>query len=491
MLKVGAANVNAFLGAPGAAGLSLSEATLGLVVFPEGTFAAEAGGSVEFVGADVLSLAGDVELRVNTSTRDDFSEDIPVGTGSTTIAFAPGESGLQHFVGEGITLSTPIGGFTSDIFFTTDGTTNEVLAGGTGIDFFIGKEDQTLGLQVTGAEFALLLLPDRTYAFQAGGEAAFVGVSGLTLRDDFGVEINTLVPAADVAREITVGGVTKALDVAVSTSRFGGEDVELTVAGQTLRGNFTVERTTDTVTGAGLAGVVSGSASASVGPVEVSFETTTTASGEFAVLVGGENVSLALGDGSGALVRLADGQGGLLLTGAGLAGQVHASVEVNLPGIDFGGDFALAINTTGAPVVETVTVGTSPIELELPAGPYLRVDGQGKLVSRGGELYGRFSGSVVVDVPAVTVSGSFSVAINTASEARMIDGVSIDPGIQVIAQDAVLDIAGQEISGQFAIEQTKTPGPDGDLATTADNGQVVKIAVTELGIKLGDPAESA
>ncbi|MCX5671120.1 MAG: hypothetical protein NTU94_07360, partial [Planctomycetota bacterium] len=147
--------------------------------------------------------------------------------------------------------------------------------------------------------------------------------------------------------------------------------------------------------------------------------------------------------------------------------------------------------------VKALKISLSNVELGLGDGTtdFVRItDGGGSLVARGSEVYGRFTGLVAVDIPQVTLTDGagngirFTVALNTGTADRTLDGVTIKPGLKLTANDAVLNVAGQQISGNFAIEQTKTPGPDGNLATPADNGKVVRIAITNLGLKLGTPA---
>ena len=105
------------------------------------------------------------------------------------------------------------------------------------------------------------------------------------------------------------------------------------------------------------------------------------------------NVSLSLGDGTTEFVSVTNGEGALLITTQGVAGTLSADVAINnIPGVTFAGSFALSINTTSIAVSENFELGENTIELELPAGPYLKVAGT----------------NVVLGVAGQTISGDFA-----------------------------------------------------------------------------------
>ena len=97
-------------------------------------------------------------------------------------------------------------------------------------------------------------------------------------------------------------------------------------------------------------------------------------------------------------------------------------------------DFALAVNTTGAAVAQTFTVAGQTIALELPAGPFVRVELNGARVA----------------------------------------------------------VLGQTLSGNFAFEQVATAGLNGLINTNNpadkvndDNGKAVRLAATRVQASLG------
>ena len=161
-------------------------------------------------------------------------------------------------------------------------------------------------------------------------------------------------------------------------------------------------------------------------------------------------------------------------TGGGLAGQLSGSVNLGsaLPaGITLSGTFGLAINETQQAVAESLTVGGTAVSINLPAGPYVSISatnakltvlgqvlsgsfsiqritdannvtttdivasdvslslgtgastfvsvtgGSGTLELTGGGVAGTLSGTVTTAVPGVSISGTFTVTLNTTSQA--------------------------------------------------------------------------
>ena len=129
--------------------------------------------------------------------------------------------------------------------------------------------------------------------------------------------------------------------------RVSGTHVTLSVQGQSLLGNIDVEQVTQP-------------------------------GGRRITRLALSGVSLRLGDGTTDFVSVTDGQGTFLVTPAGVAGRLSAHVDVSaVPGATFQGSFGLAVNTTALAVVETFRVGGEELSLNLPAGPFLRVEGTG------------------------------------------------------------------------------------------------------------------
>ncbi|MGV2333100.1 MAG UNVERIFIED_CONTAM: hypothetical protein LVR18_02885 [Planctomycetaceae bacterium] len=67
-----------------------------------------------------------------------------------------------------------------------------------------------IGVRFSGGSLVGYIAPDSTYAFDASGTAAIVGVSDLTLTGMLSAQKNTT--GANVSKSITVAGVTRTLD---------------------------------------------------------------------------------------------------------------------------------------------------------------------------------------------------------------------------------------------------------------------------------------
>ncbi len=267
-----------------------------------------------------------------------------------------------------------------------------------------------------------------------------------------------------------------------------GTGITLNVLGQTLTGNFAFQQMND---GAG-------------NPV---------------TLITADHVSLSLGSGSTPAVSVTNGHGYLVITSAGIAGSLSATVALNVPGVSFSGTFGISLNQTSMAVNETLTLGTQTVNLTEPAGPFLQVSGQGLTLNIAGQTLtgnfafeqvtdashnqvirlaasnvslnlgngttnfvqvtngqgsflltsagfaGQLSATVVINIPGVTVTGTFGVAINNTTAAvndtlTLADGSTVTlnlpagPYVHVTVTNASLTILGQTLSGNFSFERT-------------------------------------
>src|SRR5439155_25407912 len=92
------------------------------------------------------------------------------------------------------------------------------------------------------------------------------------------------------------------------------------------------------------------------------------------------NVGLSL---AGGAATVTNGNGFVLLSGAGLVGSVSAHLGVS-SGVTFGADLNITINTTTMPVNESITPESGPpLTINVPAGPYLKIDGNTALTIAG------------------------------------------------------------------------------------------------------------
>src|SRR5206468_2239113 len=105
-------------------------------------------------------------------------------------------------------------------------------------------------------------------------------------------------------------------------------------------------------------------------------EQITTAAGP-QLSIAASNVHLGLGDGTKDLLSIDGGTGFFVVGSSGLAGEFSGTVTANVPGVSFSGTFHVSVNTTGAAVDQQIVVGTSTSALHLPAGKFVRVEGDG------------------------------------------------------------------------------------------------------------------
>jgi len=145
-------------------------------------------------------------------------------------------------------------------------------------------------------------------------------VPGVSLSGAFTVQINTRNPANRFVR-------------------VSGTNVNLTVAGQTLSGDFMIEQTT-------------------------------TAAGGTVVGIAVDKLTLTLGDGTNTYLSVTNGEGYFLLTPTGIAASATASVNVTVPGVTLtGGVVKVRINTTEQPVASNFLIGdNAPSQLVLLPG---------------------------------------------------------------------------------------------------------------------------
>ncbi|MFM8420583.1 MAG: Calx-beta domain-containing protein [Verrucomicrobiota bacterium] len=220
---------------------------------------------------------------------------------------------------------------------------------------------------------------------------ASVAVPGFSLSGRHSVALNTASTAYNAT--VNVNGTSLAVNLGAgpylrvaSTGTTPATTATLQVQGTVLRGNF-------------------------------EFERKTTASSQTVVTVAATAVSVELGPNGGSLVRVTDGSGLFLLTTAGLAGDASATVSVVVPGVvTSSGTFRLRLNTRPTAVNESVTLNGSPVTVNVPSGPYVRVDATALSLSfLGLDVSGNFSfeqrtsaaGQTLVTVEASNVAFNF------------------------------------------------------------------------------------
>ncbi|MDF2434916.1 MAG: large repetitive protein, partial [Mucilaginibacter sp.] len=171
--------------------------------------------------------------------------------------------------------------------------------------------------------------------------------------------------------------------------RVDASGVTLTVAGQSLAGSFSLETT-----------------SLPTGP---------------AVAIAATNVSVTFGTAStGATVR--NGAGELLATTNGIAGAFAGTVAIALPAqASLSGTLSLAVNTLPTAVDQSFSVDGTTLALDVPAGPYVELQGTGVTLTVLGQSV---SGNVTIQAAASSATSGTVVAIGISGGAATIGGAS-------------------------------------------------------------------
>ena len=525
--RLAIANLNVVAGAN-----SLTNGFGAFVLLPAA--GAGTGGIAGFANGTVTGpgLSGNGGVRINKSKLT-VDETVAVGGRTLTIRFGEAETDLLSFFAEDLTLN--IGNFIviqgSIGFVSTP--TKETFAG-EGIELYFGRGPPRLGngdlnplaqgILLRDATIGLVRYPGATvadpvtYALIATGTVEVVGVSGVTFNGTALVRVNT---TAGAVHELLTFGTGHEVPVeftaaekAIGTTpftQFAASNLELSVDGQTLTGDFTFEKGTQ--------------------------------GGASAIKVTASHVTAAFGDGTTDFVKLSEGSGALLLTNAGAAGRLAVRAQVEVPGVSFDGTVALQINNTA------VAVNEPTLPLTLPAGPYLRVaigettaatltiagqalsgkfmieranddtgatvtriaasevalkfgpvgtpfvnviNGHGSIIVRASGVAASLAATVTLNVPGSTpgtgamLTGTFGLSINTGAEAVsesfVIGGETIaldlpaGPYLRVEARGVSLTLGGQRIGGDFAFEQV----------TKAASGKLTRIVIANASLSLGD-----
>ena len=82
-----------------------------------------------------------------------------------------------------------------------------------------------------------------------------------------------------------------------------------------------------------------------------------------------------------------------------------------------------------------------------------------------GGVYGLVTATVAVDIPGVTFSGGLLVQVNTLAAARTVGAVTVQPGVTVAGTGVTAVVAGQRLTGDFAV----TKAPSGTVTLVLHN----------------------
>ena len=448
-------------------------------------------------------------LRLGTGTTDVVS--ITNANGTFTITTGLGIAGT---IAGTVAVNVPgisIGGTLSLAIDTRPGTPF-VRVGGTGLTLTVlgqsisgdfSFEQTTVGgarvirLNASNVVITLGTATAGLRAAQQSGQTASLTISDAGVSGSIATRVTVLglptailtIPNIDVALAFNTSATSRFVRLDVATT---GTD-KISIFGQQLGGAFSFEQ----VMNAGADTVLN-----TTDDVKV-------------VRVAATNISLFLGAAPNG-VSLSGGTAKFLITPAGIAGEVSATVSVTLGPVTVGPVQArVVVNTmstgTGATerplaVNEQFVVGGRTETLVLPAGRYIRVEltglsltlfgnhvsadfafervtgvntggfldpattvtrvsvknfsfrlgtasrdfvvvsnGEGQLTIAATGVSGSIAATVLVDIPGVSLTGTFALAFDTATST-----------LKVSATNAALEVLGQRLTGNFEFEKTST-----------------------------------
>ncbi|MCW5953214.1 MAG: hypothetical protein KIT69_13245, partial [Propionibacteriaceae bacterium] len=263
--------------------------------------------------------------------------------------------------------------------------------------------------------------PVLTVSQPAGGTGSFVfgpnGVSG-------SLAVTLTFAAPGVGLE---GAVAIEIDTNPAAPKLivRGDDLELTVLGQVITADIT-------------------------------FEQVTNAAGARLVRLGIADGGLKIGGTlASPIVEVTAVTGLFVLTSSGLAGAISGQVRLNVPQVEFVAGVQVLVNTTGSAVSQTLTVGGGQVSVNLPAGPYLRLEATGVTLKIAGQsLSGNIAIEQVTTIAMPAAGGSPAVAATTLTKIALSNvELRIGDGTRTIARltggNALLVLPGIGIAGRI------------------------------------------
>ncbi|MEY2726170.1 MAG: hypothetical protein RLZZ458_2037, partial [Planctomycetota bacterium] len=396
-LVIKSSNVTAFLGSGAATesladdvGVRLTSGRLDLrITINNATnssyYALGAFGIASLVGVSGVTLTGGLHAERNTGPT---AVTLDFGTATTTDDMTLA-SGVKHFGGA---AQLAIDGFVDisaafDISETTTTvagvSTTRLIVAASSVEVFLGVNGA--GFQLTNGEIGAVIDKregsDAKYALVASGEAALVGISGLTLTGTLDARVNNLGMPIDSTITTPGGSVRVKFDSAVDVMEFTGT-ASLQVLGFVgLSGSFGVKKEGETLL-VGVAGVE-------------------------AFLGMGEGTASAIG------LKVTNGNLGLVLQSGSYALSASGNVGlVGLTGLSIDGTFNIRSNQLGTPISRTISTPAGPVQVQFTTGENVLSFGGSAVISVAGIF--QISGTVqakktnadviLIDIPEITAA---------------------------------------------------------------------------------------
>ena len=412
-LAVAATGVDATL-AVGGVSLTISDASLGVLMVSgapgaKGTYALVANGGTDMLnGVTGLSLsASGLSVRINNTGVDPSTRmgatSISTPGGSVALDFSGLGTGVVKDIEGSITLTisnfVSLSGDFGFQQFTDAGTnTKEILVGAKNVNATLGTD--ATNVSIVGASLGLLIVPGSGYALVAnGGTDTLNGVPGLSLS------------ASGLAVKINSGISAGLLTGAAQGVHTSGGNITLDFSGLGT-GNVTDVEGTITLNVAGFVSLT--------GSFVFTKRISPTDSNVTEIVVGATGIN--------AFIGTSDQSVGVAITGAKLGLVIYQNITghtttyalsasapiqvVGLPSdIGFSGSLAVAINTTGAAVTETVTTPGGNVNINF-------TDGTGGTADQ--RNIQTFAGHLTLSIgpqasPLFTLTGDFSFTKSVVS----------------------------------------------------------------------------
>ncbi|MDA7529069.1 LEPR-XLL domain-containing protein, partial [Akkermansiaceae bacterium] len=458
-----------------------------------------------------------------------------------TIALGPDSIQIKYNAGQGQFISVALANFSITIanIITVEGSltftssNGREIAAGAGLSVFVGEGPATLedgstnplsrGFLLSNATVGLIKQGD-TYAVVATGQVEVIGISNLSLSGLFTVRVNQFGDAIDQILPVTGTSETVVLDFSATETVSGTDEAFYEITADDL----TIEASEQNIM-----------ADLALRRVTLNRDGTT----ENAFYFGLSDLSAVFSDGTNDIVSLTNASGDLLVFSDGIAAKFDGQLDVNVTDVKATGTYSLLLNTTGTAIGQSFIVGENPQLLQVEAGPFIRIVGNGvDLNITGQTLTGTFgfeqnaagevlvqltdiraafsdggtevlvfengngallltaagvaadlAGDLNIALPDVSASGSFRFIINTTPNSvnRSIDlsgtsqTLNVGPGtfIQIVGRGVSLNVLGNELSGDLGFQQSADGRVQGQInnARLAFNNGTRDIIVLDNG----------
>ncbi|MGJ8697979.1 MAG: LEPR-XLL domain-containing protein, partial [Verrucomicrobiaceae bacterium] len=483
---------------PLARGFLLSDAKVGLI--KEGnTYAVVATGQVKVIGINNLTLSGLFTVRVN-QFNEAINRTLPVtGTSETVVLDFDGTETVSgtgeafyEITGDDLAIDAFGQRIMADLALRR---VSLVRNGGTENAFYLGLSDLSAVFSDGATDLVSLINASGDLLVLSDGVAArFDGQLDVTVPDVSATGVYSLLlntTGSAINQAFVVGGNSRTLTVEAGPFiRIAGTGVSLEIAGQTLSGSFGFEKN---------------------------------ATGEVIVQLTG--IRAAFSEGGTDILVFENGNGVMLLTAAGVAADIAGNLSIELPDVTASGSFRFILNTTTTAVDRAFNLTGVTQTLKVGPGNFIQIvgrsvsltvlgnevsgnfgfeqsadgrvlgqisngrlvfnngsrdllildQGNGALVATTAGLAFEFGGDLTLDIPEVSVTGSFSVAANTSNlpinETINLTGepqtlnLPEGPFVRVSGTGVELVISGQSLRGDFVFERNN----DGTIHISANN----------------------